>query len=977
MEVREDAMKPKLIFACAFLLASCVDVHAIQLRLPDLWAKPGSFITVEISADDLTGLAGGDVQLDYDPNILLAKEARWTEEVLKGFIVSTNTTNVPGMVRFAFVSLSGLPGGSGVMLEVDFLAKADASGESPLVLDVSLFDELGDDIITNVVDGSVTIGTCYSDLPAPQLIVTGTEEAGDSIKYELSVTNSSAFPDELFGSMWTSPEDLPEAMKLGLWQTGLSSSRTWLEIKTQDEQDKAVVLDTYYTLSSSKELTELSFSRKKTDTQPDYVYITMWDRWCYIAYTSNSALIDTVPPYGDITINNGGKYTNSATVTLGINAYDDVSGVAIVYINNEGESPFTLWWPSGEKAIEWKWALPEKDDGLKKVSATFEDKAGNRSSPDSYTITLDREAPGVVIKTPLDGAVVDGLVLVSATVIEDNSVEMVKFSYDVTTIRNFMFPGNPVSILWDTTAVANGEYDLSVVAWDSAGNYDDTVIAVTVWNTYTITAIAGRNGIISPSDEVTVGNGSDQTFVIEPDSGYHVSELLVDNKSVMPTGEYTFKNVDSNHTIEAKFAMSDYTITPKAGPNGSISPSGEVKVSHGGSATFYIEPAPCYVVSDVLIDGESALSIRMIYQDLNGNDQWDPGEPFRWEIPPEGEVLMPDSNEYTFENVTSNHTIEVKFKVIVYTITATVGASGRISPSGEVKVNCGSDQTFSITPDQGYQVRDVLVDGESIGVLTSYIFTSVASDHTLDVTFEAGGAGVTVWPGDTDNDGIVDARDILPIGVYWNFTGPARESQSTEWKPLKALEWSSEQATYVDANGDGVVDARDILPIGVNWHRTHAVSAPGVLDPAALMDYSHYIPIYKEILEFLESGPQTEPELRMQEMLRKVIYTTEDCYIPEKTAALQNYPNPFNPETWIPYQLAEDSEVEIWIFNVAGELVRKLELGYRPAGVYLTQHKAARWDGRNSSDEEVSSGLYFYRVQAGNYTKVQKMTLAK
>jgi hypothetical protein len=73
MEVREDAMKPKLIFACAFLLASCVDVHAIQLRLPDLWAKPGSFITVEISADDLTGLAGGDVQLDYDPNILLAK----------------------------------------------------------------------------------------------------------------------------------------------------------------------------------------------------------------------------------------------------------------------------------------------------------------------------------------------------------------------------------------------------------------------------------------------------------------------------------------------------------------------------------------------------------------------------------------------------------------------------------------------------------------------------------------------------------------------------------------------------------------------------------------------------------------------------------------------------------------------------------------------------------------------------------------
>jgi hypothetical protein len=98
---------------------------------------------------------------------------------------------------------------------------------------------------------------------------------------------------------------------------------------------------------------------------------------------------------------------------------------------------------------------------------------------------------------------------------------------------------------------------------------------------------------------------------------------------------------------------------------------------------------------------------------------------------------------------------------------------------------------------------------------------------------------------------------------------------------------------------------------------------------------------------------------------------------PELSVLLQNYPNPFNPETWIPYQLHESGEVVIRIHNVTGELVRELRLGYKSAGQYMTQDRSAYWDGRNEAGERVSSGVYFYNIQAGNYNATMKMIVKK
>jgi len=95
------------------------------------------------------------------------------------------------------------------------------------------------------------------------------------------------------------------------------------------------------------------------------------------------------------------------------------------------------------------------------------------------------------------------------------------------------------------------------------------------------------------------------------------------------------------------------------------------------------------------------------------------------------------------------------------------------------------------------------------------------------------------------------------------------------------------------------------------------------------------------------------------------------------TSLLQNFPNPFNPETWIPYQLKETTEVDIKIYNVAGELIRALNLGQKAAGAYTSKNAAAYWDGKNEAGEQVSSGVYFYNIRAGDFNATKKMVINK
>ncbi|MCL2168049.1 MAG: C10 family peptidase [Lentimicrobiaceae bacterium] len=228
--------------------------------------------------------------------------------------------------------------------------------------------------------------------------------------------------------------------------------------------------------------------------------------------------------------------------------------------------------------------------------------------------------------------------------------------------------------------------------------------------TLTITATAGTNGTISPTGNVSVNYGANQTFNFYPNSGYHIDKVLVDNVNnpgAVASGNYTFTNVTANHTISVTFAINTYTITASSGGNGTISPNGTITVNSGANQTFTFTPNTGYHIDQVLID--------------NVNNP--------------GAVA---SGSYTFTNVTANHSISVTFATNTYTITAVAGVNGTISPSGDVTVNHGENKTFTFTPNTGFQIADVLVDDVSnSGAVTNgfYIFSNVTANHTIASTF--------------------------------------------------------------------------------------------------------------------------------------------------------------------------------------------------------------------------------------------------
>ena len=111
--------------------------------------------------------------------------------------------------------------------------------------------------------------------------------------------------------------------------------------------------------------------------------------------------------------------------------------------------------------------------------------------------------------------------------------------------------------------------------------------------------------------------------------------------------------------------------------------------------------------------------------------------------------------------------------------------------------------------------------------------------------------------------------------------------------------------------------------------------------------------------------------------LNKVKTNNVEESLPDKFSLLQNYPNPFNPDTWIPYSLPQSADVTIRIYNVSGNVVRKINLAHQAAGFYLSKDKAIYWNGRNDYGEKVPSGVYFYQIKAGKFISVKKAVIAK
>lgn len=167
---------------------------------------------------------------------------------------------------------------------------------------------------------------------------------------------------------------------------------------------------------------------------------------------------------------------------------------------------------------------------------------------------------------------------------------------------------------------------------------------------------------------------------------------------------------------------------------GSVTPNGAVVVAAGGSQTFSIVPGTCAHVADVQVDGVS-----------------------------HGGVTA-----YTFTNVQSDHMVDVSFAFESDTLLATAGAGGAIVPAGLLPTDCGSDRSFTMTPHMGMHVADVLVDGASVGAVTSYTFRRVSASHSIDAQFEPNVTAtlLILSPSPAACGQLVTVRaTVVPIGV--------------------------------------------------------------------------------------------------------------------------------------------------------------------------------------------------------------------
>ena len=174
----------------------------------------------------------------------------------------------------------------------------------------------------------------------------------------------------------------------------------------------------------------------------------------------------------------------------------------------------------------------------------------------------------------------------------------------------------------------------------------------------------------------------------------------------------------------------------------------------------------------------------------------------------------------------------------------------------------------------------------------------------------------------------------------------------------------------LDVNGDGKVNFSDYVLVTENFTED-AAAAPTLL--GVKMTTVQIDRLQEQIDLLIASGDRSPATMRALIYFQQLIAMAR----PEKTQLLANYPNPFNPETWIPYELATDTNVRITIYNTHGVVIRTLALGHQSAGYYTGRDRAAYWDGRNALGEQVASGIYFYQFETDDLSSMRKMVILK
>lgn len=197
-----------------------------------------------------------------------------------------------------------------------------------------------------------------------------------------------------------------------------------------------------------------------------------------------------------------------------------------------------------------------------------------------------------------------------------------------------------------------------------------------------------------------------------------------------------------------------HTITTSAGFGGQINPSGAVRVNTGGQARFAIVSRTAFTIQDIVVDGRSIYAgrgytyrnVTLTISNVRSNHTVRVFFKLAWLsgifVPgisgaTTGNSLGEDpaAAEFSLEPAETPEDLFTDEEIAEVRIVASAGAHGTIFPDGTVTLDQGTDQTFSITPENGYAIQDVLVDGVSVGNVDAYVFSEISTDHTIQAIF--------------------------------------------------------------------------------------------------------------------------------------------------------------------------------------------------------------------------------------------------
>ncbi|MCB0490706.1 MAG: T9SS type A sorting domain-containing protein, partial [Cyclobacteriaceae bacterium] len=184
---------------------------------------------------------------------------------------------------------------------------------------------------------------------------------------------------------------------------------------------------------------------------------------------------------------------------------------------------------------------------------------------------------------------------------------------------------------------------------------------------------------------------------------------------------------------------------------------------------------------------------------------------------------------------------------------------------------------------------------------------------------------------------------------------------------------SSPSLTFdVTSSGDISVEAGSCIKLEPGFHAAAGSNFHSKINPALLA----LIQTPSSSAPQVTSAAKSKSSVNLADEAPKdtsgTVELAKNDVLPSEYSLLQNYPNPFNPTTTLRYALKEDGRVSLKIYNILGQEIRSLVKEYQAAG-----YKSVVWDGKNNSGNQVPSGIYIYRLQAGTFVQTRKMMMLK